>query len=139
MEKIIDIEKKGNIVRFYIGTEDDYWGDDWNDRPYEHNAGTVYDRYITRLIDVAFPFDAIVCEASDDYDNSPYSKDDMKNRDVPCLVIVPPETANEHYTWTPFQTFMASERAERFYFNDPVARIETCKLATIISNTRKEA
>ena len=46
--KIIDFDKKGNVVRFYLGEDvcNDYWGDDWNDAPYEHNAGTVYNRYV---------------------------------------------------------------------------------------------
>ena len=53
---IIDFERKGNVVRFYIGdTNANYHGDDWNDRPYEHNAGTVYDRYIDHYVDIAFP------------------------------------------------------------------------------------
>lgn len=38
--KIIDFERKGNLVRFYLGDDDlaEWWGDDWNDTPYEHNA-----------------------------------------------------------------------------------------------------
>ena len=42
--KIIDFECTGNVVRFYLGkdNEKDYHGDDWNDTPYECNAGTVY-------------------------------------------------------------------------------------------------
>lgn len=43
--KIIDFERKGNLVRFYLGDDDleEWYGDDWNDTPYEHNAGQVYD------------------------------------------------------------------------------------------------
>ena len=42
--KIIDYEIRGSCVRFYLGKDDDtdYHGDDWNDRPYDCNAGTVY-------------------------------------------------------------------------------------------------
>ena len=56
--KIIDFSKKGNVVRFYLGEDNckDYWGDDWNDFPYEHNAGCVYDEYIAGIVDIAFPF-----------------------------------------------------------------------------------
>lgn len=47
--KIIDFERKGNLVRFYLGDDDlvEWYGDDWNDTPYEHNAERVYfaDRY----------------------------------------------------------------------------------------------
>ena len=43
--KIIDFEIKGNQVKFYLGSDncDNYWGDDWDDKPYEHNAGEPYD------------------------------------------------------------------------------------------------
>ena len=78
--QIIDYEKKGNVVRFYLGdASKDYWGDDWDDRSYEHYAGTVYDKFVTGLLDVAFPFDCDVLEPADDWKNngnSPYNKDD---------------------------------------------------------------
>ena len=41
-EEIIDFERKGNVVRFYLGKNGEQWGDDWDDAPYEHNAGKVY-------------------------------------------------------------------------------------------------
>ena len=69
--KIIDFEVKGNVVRFYLGNKTDEWGwtnknykdrngntpdwlkpndtyygDDWDDVPYEHNAGLVYDKFV---------------------------------------------------------------------------------------------
>ena len=40
--KIVDFKKEGNIVRFYLGeTINGIYGDDWDDTPYEHNAGEV--------------------------------------------------------------------------------------------------
>ena len=62
--KIIDFEKRGNVIRFYCGKDDcdDYWGDDWNDRPYEHNAERVYSEYIEEYIDVAVDIDYHVME-----------------------------------------------------------------------------
>ena len=84
--KIIDFKKKGNVVRFYLGEEtpdwgwtrsdytrngttpdwlkpsDRYYGDDWDDRPYEHNAGQVYEEFIKGYKDVAFDFDDLVLE-----------------------------------------------------------------------------
>ena len=67
--KIIDFEKKGNLVRFWLGTDDcsDYWGDDWDDAPYEHNAGYVYSEYVTGYIDYVFPFETLVLEPCDDW------------------------------------------------------------------------
>lgn len=33
---------EGNIAFFTTQQLDQQWGDDWNDAPYEHNAGTPY-------------------------------------------------------------------------------------------------
>ena len=85
-KEIIDYSVKGNIVRFYLGEKDpkwgwtnkyckyydkndlepsdDYYGDDWNDVPYEHNAGTVYPEFIKATIDVSFGYDDVVIEPS---------------------------------------------------------------------------
>ena len=81
--KIIDLKKRGNVIRFYCGKDDcdDYWGDDWNDRPYEHNAERVYSEYIEEYIDVAVDMDYHVMEPADDWrynNNTPFSKEDMK-------------------------------------------------------------
>ena len=88
--KVIDFETKGNVIKLYFGTEDDYYGDDWNDYPYEHNAGEVYDRYVEKTIDFAFPFDFDVLTAEDDWTyngNSPYCKNDFKQNKAPCIVV----------------------------------------------------
>ena len=137
-EKIIDFEKKGNVVRFFIGTANDYYGDDWNDTPYEHNAGCVYEEYVTRTIDVAFPFDTTVTEASDDWhynNNTPFCKDDMKNGDIPCVIVIPKEVDEYDPCFTKYS---ASTRCVRFFFNQPAETILTCPIATILSDTRKE-
>ena len=138
-EKIIDFDKKGNVVRFYLGTNDEYWGDDWDDAPYEHNAGSVYPEFITRTIDIVFPYDAYVMEPADDWSawqgNTPYAKENMKHRDVPCIIVVPEEIAKE--AWldeTAFAKYVASDRAERFYFNDPIDVLMNTKNGIVIAN-----
>jgi len=87
--KIIDFDHYGNTFRLYLGADDcnDYWGDDWNDAPYEHNAGTVYREYIQGYVEFAFSSEYVVCEACDGYFNSSFSKEDMINRKVPCITI----------------------------------------------------
>ena len=137
-EKIIDFEKKGNVVRFYIGTADDYYGDDWNDVPYEHNAGRVYDEYVTRIIDIAFPFDMTVTEASDDWayeNNTPFCKDVLKNGDIPCIVAIP-EEVNQYDP--SFSKYAASTRCVRFFFNQPVETVLECPSAVVLKDIRKE-
>lgn len=92
--KIIDFEKKGNVVRFYFGEDslNEWWGDDWDDVPYEHNAGTVYLKYVCACCDVAFPYDWLVIEPRDgSYYNSPFSKEDMIKRRCPCIIAVSPD------------------------------------------------
>ena len=80
--EIIDFEQKGNVIRFYLGKNGKQWGDDWDDIPYEHNAGRVYDEFIKGYCDVAVDFDYEVLEACDGYDNSPYSKEVMTKRKI---------------------------------------------------------
>lgn len=119
--KIIDFEKKGNMVRFYLGANDikEYHGDDWGDCPYEHNAGTVYDEYVLGYVDVTFDFDALVLEPQDDWrnrGNSLYCKDDMKARKVPCIIVVP-ENINDSWEDT-FGYWVANEDVKKIYFGD---------------------
>ena len=95
---LIDFEKKGNVIRLYFGEDDQYWGDDWDDAPYEHNAGQVYDKFVKCYTDYAFPLNYFVTEPADDYryrGNSPYSKQSMRDERCPCLIIT---NDNENYS-----------------------------------------
>lgn len=122
--KIIDFYKKGNVVRFFLGDDNtnDYWGDDWDDRPYEHNAGEVYDQYVTGFADVAFPLEYIVLEPKDDFKfdrNSPYSKEDMMNRHAPCIVVYKPSDGDNNWLLEEdFSRVAAMKDSIKFYFGD---------------------
>lgn len=121
--KIIDFEKKGNVVRFYLGKDDlkDWYGDDWDDFPYEHNAGRVYDEYMEGYTDVVFPFDDLVLEPADGYSpNTEYCKYDMEHRHVPCVIVVPDEL-NQQSWYDDFQHWVAAEGITKFYFGDEMA------------------
>ena len=86
--KILDFELFGNIVKLYLGeTVEGIFGDDWNDIPYEHNAGTVYDKFYTDTVEIAFPLSTQVYEPCFGYDNSPYCKKDFLFRKVPFLLF----------------------------------------------------
>lgn len=117
--KIIDFEKKGNAVRFYLGEDDlkEWYGDDWNDYPYEHNAGTVYEQYIAGFQDMAFPFDDLVLEPCDGAYNSDWCKNDMIGRRVPCVIVVPKELADESWH-TDFAYWASADGVKKFYFGD---------------------
>lgn len=123
--KLIDFDKKGNLVRFYLGDDDctDYWGDDWDDAPYEHNAGEVYDSFVTGIMDVAFPFDYEVFEPGDSYSNSIYCKNDMKERRVPCTLV---NTDTKCCYDNDFTKVCGSDNNSvmKFYFEDTISEIE---------------
>jgi len=107
------------MVRFYLGkdSEEDYGGDDWNATPYERNASSVYDQYVTGTADLAFPFDCLVLEPCSETLNSCYSKDDMKAGIVPCIIAVPADLA-ERTRKTSFNYWVSCKDILKFYFND---------------------
>ena len=116
--KIIDFKKKGNVVRFYLGDDNlnEWWGDDWNDVPYEHNAGAVYAEYVKSHKDLSFGFDSLVLEPADGVSNSYWSKEDMIHRAVPCIIVIPPEKVDD---WQEdFQFYVGMDGIKRFYFGD---------------------
>lgn len=104
--KIIDFERKGNVIKLYLGDNDcnDYWGDDWDDFPYECNAGRVYDEFVQGYAYLYIDYAFNVFEPSDDwyYDgNSPFCKADFKKARNPILVIT---TSDEGYLRGPLDT-----------------------------------
>lgn len=117
--KIIDFNKKGNVVRFYLGDDLDteYHGDDWDDSPYEHNAGTAYSKYIKGHVDIAFPYDYTVLEPCDGECNSRWNKNDMKNRRVPCIIIVPPDLTQNDWDCG-FAAYVGADKTKKYYFGD---------------------
>ena len=119
--KIIDFERKGNVVRFFLGADDcfDYWGDDWDDAPYDYNAGQVYDRYVTGHKDVYYAFDSLDLQPESNRYNSRCTKEDMKKRKIPCIIVVPKEIHED--TWNDsFSQFVGADGILRFYFGDPM-------------------
>ena len=135
--KIIDFERKGNVIRFYLGeyTEEwgwtnpnykdfnkdtpiwfkkseTYYGDDWNDNPYECNAGKVYDEFIKDYYDLVIPFNKDVIEPQDDVS---VSKNDMVARKVPCIIVVP------NYRWASFSDLLDQPDTIKIFFGDDVS------------------
>lgn len=143
--QIIDFERKGNVIRFYLGEKtaeygwtdasayepydrcseinlysDTYYGDDWNDAPYQDNAGRVYDRFVKSYRDLVVPFDYEVLEPSDSYTD--YSKEDMRDRKVPCIILVSQEIFNragvDYYATSAFNWAEKSVDTIKIYFGD---------------------
>lgn len=128
--KVIDFEKKGNLFRLTLGKDDlDMWyGDDWNDAPYDCNAGSVYERFAVGTVTFAAPFDAAVLEPCDGFwgQNCYWCKDDMEAREIPCIVVVP-EKICEKNSWVcdRFINFMADKNVLRIYFGDDIETVKS--------------
>lgn len=108
-------------MRFYAGDDNcnNYTGDDWDDSPYECNAGQVYGEYIKGYIEIALDLNYCVLEPADDWQNrqgSNYSKDDMKKRLVPCIIIFKTECEDDNR----FNKYVGASNTERIYFNDNI-------------------
>lgn len=121
--KIIDFEKKGNLLRLYLGEDDvdDYGGDDWNDYPYEHNAGTVYDRYVAATADFVMDFDGGFCEPADDWHfegNSTFCKDDFKKGRAPCIMVAPPKVMEDYWSLE-YTKVLGNKNALAIYYEQP--------------------
>ena len=117
--KIIDYVHLGNVVSFILGEDnlENWYGDDWNDAPYEHNAGMVYPEFISGFHDIAFPTKYSVIEPKNVVYNTPYSKNDMKERRIPCIIVVPLKAA---YEWWNAENFINTEHEDviKFYMGD---------------------
>lgn len=123
--QIIDFKRRGNVVRFILGYEGDdgFWGDDWSERPYETQENNdVYENYVAGHRDIAFPFDAIVCEPCDGHKYSRRSKRDMKGQRCACIVVMMPEFFDEdEYAWLyegDYDMCAADGRSIKFFFGD---------------------
>ena len=99
--KLIDFyknEDRHHKVKLYFGdTEcENYWGDDWNDTPYEHNAGPVYNEFILKT-ETIYTTTEIILEPCDIPDcNSGWCKKDFKKRLTPCILVVPMSVIEEY-------------------------------------------
>lgn len=120
--KIIDFEiKRSDRVRFYLGNDDlkEWRGDDWNNVPYEHNAGKVYEKYVTGTIDIIIRDGDLIYEPCEGYLNSSYSKNDFVSRKVPCGIIVKHNDMDENQIHT-FEDWLDYEKTIKIYFGDNI-------------------
>lgn len=113
--KIIDMERKGLLLRLHLGVDDldTWWGDDWNDTPYDCNAGVVYDRFVSETMDIVLPWDTAVLEPSDIGLNCGWSRDDMRHRLVPMLLV----SSDDGFAY--WDRLIADEDTVRVYMGDP--------------------
>lgn len=120
--KILDWEKKGNLVRLYLGNDDieKWWGDDWNDAPWDCNAGPVYEQYVAGIKDIVFPLSYLVLEPVYNYDSTvQYSKEDLMKRHAPFLIVAPPNIRKESYIDS-FDYWVGNDNVCKFYLGDSI-------------------
>lgn len=82
--KVIDCSACGSVLRVSLGDDGlkDYWGDDWDDAPYDLNAGDVYDQYVSKVRCVWLGFDAQV-----EFIHTDYSKEGLRREGVPFVRV----------------------------------------------------
>ena len=117
---IIDCEKKGNLVRFYLGNDPDYHGDDWDDMSYENNCGRVYEEYILGYKDIVFPFECSVLEPADGaYPESLFCREQFKRGIVPCVIVADNRNyADTYWEVTEFSRALGYKDVKKYYFGD---------------------
>lgn len=120
--RIVDADFSGNVVRIYLGPiwRHDYWGDDWDDAPYEHNAGIVYPEFVTAMLDVAFKFDCAVVEPCDGELNSSWCKKDMIEQRVPRFVVCDYKYLDSSWYADNFSYVVSNGHAVRVYLDTVV-------------------
>lgn len=133
--EIIDFEQKGNCVRFYLGKNGDQFGDDWDDAPYEDNAGTVYEKFVKATADVAFGMDTDVYSPGG-YGTESFTKDGMKRRAYPCLSI----SLNDLWGYAEYTRSVMDSKSWNIFFGDVLTEDMLKKYhGTVIAMSEKES
>lgn len=135
--KIIDWYAKGHVVRFFLGKDElkTWYGDDWDDAPFEHNAGSVYKEYISAHKDIVVNFDDVVIEPNYNTSNSPYSKEDMMKRNIPCIIVMSnklfEDINSKHHYNASFAVFATHPETTKYFMGD---KMDEQPLLTEVAN-----
>ena len=81
--RILDAVNKGSEITIYLGLPDvEPTGDDWEDAPWDCNAGTVYEKYIIASLHILLNDDMWVDEV-----NTSCCKEDIFNNGMEILRV----------------------------------------------------
>lgn len=128
---------------------EDAYGDDWDDSPYEHNAGIVYGRYVDYELVIHLGYDTALLFPCDGTDNSMWCREDMRDDTVPLFVMLDEKTSAAYAKdWRldefPYAFAIGLRDAHRFYFGDALGDVlgmlDKCNagIARIVKLTRTE-
>jgi hypothetical protein len=77
--KLVYVSREGEA---YFVTHDRPWGDDWNDAPYEHNAGPPYGEFVR--VQLPLWYVRLPCTG---FVNSPYSVEQINAKGIPWVTF----------------------------------------------------
>lgn len=137
MLKVVDFERlDSNRIKFYFSDRDnitDVNGDDWNDKPYNLNAGLVYEEFIDKVYTLPINPQAIILEPCDVVGNNvDISKKDLLNGTIPCLLVIPPKVFGRSQI-KEFDFWLNSTDSVKIYLGDTLRTIQN-KLKDVNSN-----
>lgn len=134
---ILDWERRHGVTRLYLACDPEpgWSGDDWDDAPFEHNAGTVLPGFYTHTADVVADWGHVLLDPSDDWRtaNSRWSKEDMRARRCPILVAAADPDDLLAAGWP---TALAADGAVRVYMGDPWSRLASASGVVVIDGPR---
>lgn len=125
--KILDFDKKGNAIRFYLGKDNlkGWYGDDWDDRGC---TDRVYDEFVSEVKDIVIPYKHSVYSPFDFYHNEDqFSKDMFKSGNIPMLVIVKDEDKdykNYEYHSYDWNSALGDKDSIAIYMGEDIQKVE---------------
>lgn len=109
----------GDDIYFTTQALSEQWGDDWNDAPYEHNAGRPYEPSESDIEKgnvwhiLKLKIDTGLDAPCDGYSNSPYSVQAINQKVVPWLKWKWGENPIEIYAGIRLEKFIEIIKAEK--------------------------
>lgn len=120
--EIIDCTIRGNVIHCYLGKNGTQTGEGWSERNYEEYAETVDKKYVGAVKDIYVPYDDVVLTPADIRNSWKYgcrhSKDDLKERKVPCFMIVPAKAYADEYESNYFDRYLENPDVRKYNFGD---------------------
>lgn len=120
--EIIDYTIRGNVIHCYLGKNGTQAGEGWSECNYDDYAGTVRNEYVGAVKDIYVPYDDVVLTPADIRNSWKYgcghSKDDMKERKIPCFMIVPAKAYVDEYESDCFDSYLNNPDVRKYYFGD---------------------